>query len=141
VLLLGVTGTVAGCGSSTPYAGYCSEVKAQQQALTEATAQGAATGLLAALPSFRALQAKAPSDIADDWTLLVHQVEQLQTALTAAGVDPSTYDPATPPAGLSAAQRTAITTAATGLASPDVVSAFTAVQQEARDVCQTPLTL
>jgi uncharacterized protein (DUF1778 family) len=58
-----------------------------------------------------------------------------------AHVDPSTYDAKHPPAGVTAAQRQAIAEAATRLGSTSSLTALDAVQQQARDVCHTPLSL
>jgi hypothetical protein len=123
------------------FAPYCEEVERQQKPLSEAFAQGETTGLLSALPSFEALQDDAPDDIADDWGTVVRRVTVLRDALDDAGVDPETYDPEKPPAGVSREQRAAITAAATALANPTTQRSFQAVQQQVRDVCGTPLTL
>ena len=139
VLLLTLTAT--GCGEDDPFADYCAEVSTQQKALTEAFADRGPTALIDALPSFRALREEAPRDIADEWQVLVGRIGALVDALEAADVDPATYDAAQPPAGLDAAQRTAIEAAATELAAPAVRTALAAVDQQARDVCKTPLYL
>lgn len=131
--------TLTACGEDDPYADYCAEVKAQQKPLTEAQAAGGATALIDALPSFRALQEEAPRDIADDWDLLIGRIEALVGALEDAGVDPTTYDRDQPPEGLSADDKTAIDAAAKELTAPATVAASDGVQQQALDVCQTPL--
>jgi hypothetical protein len=123
------------------FTAYCDEVGRQQQALSDALAQGETTGLLAALPSFEALEAEAPDDIADEWGTVVRRVTVLRDALDDAGVDPATYDPEKPPPGVTRDQRVAITAAANGLSDPTTQQAFQAVQQQVRDVCGTPLTL
>lgn len=122
-----------------PYAAYCGLVVDHRGLISAASEQGATTGLIAALPSFRALAAGAPSDIADDWAVVVSAISGLQDALDAAGVDPATYDRAQPPAGLTAEQRGAIDAAATRLDSGATRAAIGAVDQEARDVCHSPL--
>lgn len=123
------------------FSAYCEEVERQQQPLSEAFAQGETTGLLAALPSFEKLQDEAPDDIADEWGTVVRRIAVLRDALDDAGVDPATYDPEKPPAGVTRDQRAAISAAATALASRPTQQAFQAVQQQVRDVCGTPLTL
>jgi hypothetical protein len=138
-LTMGLAGGLTACGEDDPYADYCAEVKAQQKALTEAQAAGGATALIDALPSFRALQEESPRDIADEWDLIVGRVEALVEALEAADVDPSTYDRDQPPAGLSDDEKTAIDAAAGELTAPSTVQASEGVQQQALDVCQTPL--
>lgn len=126
---------------SDPYAAYCSTVADHRGVIATATEQGATTGLIAALPSFEALRAQAPADIADDWTTVVKAVQGLQDALRTAGVDPATYDDAHPPAGLTTGQRGAIEAAAARLGSDETRAALAAVDQEARDVCHSPLML
>lgn len=139
VLAASLAGGLTACGEDDPYADYCAEVKAQQKALTEAQAAGGATALIDALPSFRALQEESPRDLADEWDLLVGRVETLVEALEAADVDPSTYDRDQPPEGLSDDEKTAIDAAARELTAPSTVQASEGVQQQALDVCKTPL--
>lgn len=140
----------AGCGSDDedPYAvperfqDYCEEVEAQQVVLGDALRSGAeATGLIKALPSFEALAAKAPDDIADDWDVVIERIDDLVAALEAAGVDPETYDRRRPPAGLDPQERAAIDAAATALVSATTGNAMSSVEQHARDVCKTQLAL
>ena len=138
-LAVAVLGAASGC-SGDPTEEYCSEVQAQQKPLTEAAAAGA-TGLLQALPSFEVLRDKAPDDIADDWAIVVQRITVLRNALDDAGVEPGAYDPEEPPADLSEQEQAAITAAATGLVTDAMVTALSSVQQHARDVCKTPLTL
>ncbi len=132
---------LAGCGEDDRFADYCEEVKTQQRPLTEAAAQEGATGLIVALPSFEALQEKSPPDIADEWATVTRRIQVLVDALEEAGVDPATYDRENPPEGLSEEDRAAIDAAARELASPAVVVALEGVQQQARDVCKTPMSL
>jgi len=129
---------LAGCGGD-PYEAYCDEVAAQRPAISDAVEQGAAVGLLTALPSFEALADKAPSDIADDWSVVVDRLTALDRALSDADVDPTTYDPEKPPTGLSDDQQRRIRGAATQLLNPVTGRALDAVEQQARDVCGAPL--
>lgn len=124
-----------------PYAGYCDVVAEQRGLIAAATDQGATTGLIAALPSFQALQAKAPADVANDWDTVITAIDDLVGALQDAGVDASTYDRAHPPTGVDKQQRQAIDAAATRLGSAPTREALAAVDQEARDVCHSPLML
>ena len=139
VALLGAT--VAGCGEDDPFAAYCEEVSSQQRAITEALAVEGPTALIEALPSFEALSDKAPNDITDEWLVLVRGIEGLAQALEDADADPATYDRDEPPAGVTEEQQAAIDTAARRLTAPETVLALEAVQQQARDVCKTPLSL
>ena len=141
---------VSGCGSDDddPYAipdrfeEYCAEVEAHQAHIGEAlNTGGETTGLIKALPSFEALAAKAPDDIADDWEVVVERIGDLVDAFDAAGVDPESYDRRDPPAGLDQEQKDAIDAAAVALVSATTGLAMSSVQQHARDVCKTPLLL
>lgn len=132
---------LAGCGEDPEEvrADYCEVVTERQAELSEIMAEESPTTLLRALPVFRDLAEEAPPDIADDWTVLIDAIEELQGALERAEVDPSTYDPGQPPDELTAEQRGAIERAAAGLLHPRTDAAFQAVDQQARDVCTTPL--
>jgi hypothetical protein len=142
VLVVAILGaTVVGCAEDDPFATYCEEVSSQQKAITEALAVEGPTALIEALPSFEALSDKAPNDITDEWLVLVRSIEGLVQALEDADVDPATYDRDAPPAGVTEEQQAAIDTAARRLTAPETVLALEAVQQQARDVCKTPLSL
>lgn len=132
---------LAACGDDDPFAAYCEEVKTQQKPLSEAAAQSDTTGLIAALPSFEALEEKSPDDIADEWAIVTQRIQVLVDALETADVVPATYDRKNPPEGLSEEDRAAIDAAARELASPGMVVALEGVQQQARDVCKTPMSL
>lgn len=133
-----MTVTVAGCGGGDDY---CEAVEDRQSELTEITASGAPVALLDALPVFRDLAESAPDDLRDEWRTLLGPLEELDDALRAAGVDPSAYEPGGLPDSLTAADRERIESAALALAAPSVAGAFDGIQQQAKDVCHTPLTL
>jgi hypothetical protein len=139
VLALAVVLGLSGC--ATDQERYCEEVAEQQEPLTEAFAADPREAFFLALPSFRALAAEAPRDIRDEWDTLIGAVEDLEEALDEAGVEPAAYDPEDLPAGLGAEDREAIEAAADRLASAEVAAALAGVEQQARDVCQTPLSL
>ncbi|WP_370288005.1 hypothetical protein [Nocardioides sp.] len=128
-------------GDDDPYAAYCDQVREQRDALGAALAAGPTTGLLRALPSFEKLRADAPRDIRDEWQVVTSRIVELRDALREADVEPSSYDPAKPPSGLTAAQRQAIQAAAVRLGDQETALALAGVQQQARDVCKTPLSL
>jgi len=133
---------LAGCGGDEdPFEAYCDEVKERQAALSEDLAGGSATALIEALPEFEALKAKSPDDLRDEWATVTRRIEALKDALEDAGVDPATYDRKHPPAGVTKAQRRAIEAAARALATPEMAAALDGVEQQARDVCRTPLVL
>lgn len=127
--------------SGDPFADYCAEVEEHRAELGAALSAGPTTGLLRALPTFEALAQKAPDDLRDEWKIVVDRTTDLRDALTDADVNPATYDPENPPTGLSDADSAAIETAAVRLGAQDTRAAFSGVSQQARDVCQTPLSL
>lgn len=139
--LLAVSSLVAGCAEDDPFEAYCDEVKAQQEALSEDLAGGSATALIDALPEFEQLRDKSPDDLRDEWDTVTSRIGDLVEALEDAGVDPSTYDSKKPPAEVSTEQRKAIGAAARALATPEMAAALDGVEQQARDVCKTPLAL
>jgi len=142
-LLVGVLLPVAltGCSNSPEdvRADYCKVVEEQQFALTEALADDSPSALLSALPVFRELAEEAPRDIDDDWTRFIDALEGLQEALDAAGVDAASYDAKQPPEDVTEEQQAAIARAADELVHPEVSAAFEGLQQQAKDVCKTPL--
>ena len=118
---------------------YCDAVKAHQQELGDVLGDGAPDALLKALPILRDLADRAPDDLRDEWKIVIDAISGLQDALHDAGVDPATYDRDHPPAGLSQDDKDAIDAAARQLSSEATVTAFSGVDQEAKDVCGTPL--
>ncbi len=130
---------LAGCGGGG--GDYCGAVKDHQSELGSIVSSGGKTALIRALPVFEDLQSRAPQDVKDDWQLLVTRITDLRSALDHAGVDPASYDPAHPPAGLGAEDRGLILRAAARLAASDTQQALANVQQEVLDVCHTPLEL
>jgi hypothetical protein len=130
---------LTGCGGGGK--GYCQTVADHQSEIASAMRSDPHTGALRLLPAFEDLRDVAPDDVADDWQLLVTRITALRTALDDAGVDPTSYDPAHPPAGLTSEERARIRRAAGQLAAPDTVQALGAVQQEVLDVCHEPLEL
>ena len=120
---------------------YCSAVEEHQEELTRITTDGQRDSLLRALEIFQDLQSKAPGDITDEWQQVVSRIEDLDEALRAADVDPTTYDRKDPPAGVSDEDRARIDAAARELGSGSTLAALQDLDQQARDVCHTPLSL
>jgi hypothetical protein len=135
--LLAVTLLVTGCADQKEK--YCDAVKDHQQELGQTLGDGGPTALFTALPIFRDLADEAPDDLRDEWKTLIDAVAGLQQALEDAGVDPATYDRDHPPEGLSQADQESIDAAARQLTSQETVTAFSGVDQQAKDVCDTPL--
>ena len=139
VLVLALVPLAGGCGD--PKDDYCSAVKDHEQGLSQIVSDGRQDSLIRALDIFKDLQDKAPSDVTDEWQQLVSRIEALDTALRDVGVDPASYDRQKPPAGLSTEDKARIDAAARELGSEETLQALQSLDQEARDVCQTPLTL
>jgi hypothetical protein len=140
VVVLTLLPLAAGCGGSRQE-DYCAAVKEHQEALTEIVTGGGQDSLIRALDIFKDLQQVAPSDITDEWQQLVGRIETLDEALRAADVDPATYDRKSPPKGLSDEEKSRIDAAARELGSGATLGALAALDQQARDVCKTPLSL
>lgn len=121
---------------------YCDAVEEHQERLTEIAAEGGPTALLDALEIYRDLREQAPSDIRDEWQQVVGSLENLQGALADAGVDdPAEFDADDPPEGVTEEQLEAIARAADAVGSTETRDALAGLEQQARDVCKTPLGL
>jgi len=130
---------LSGCGSDQD--DYCDAVAEHQQELSDIVGSGDPDALIQALDVFHDLQDQAPDDISDEWQQLVGRIEALQDALDDAGVDAATYDRDDPPAGVTDEQAAAIDAAAKELGNGTTLRALQDLDQQARDVCKTPLTL
>lgn len=139
VLLALVVPLLAACGDDQD--GYCDAVSEHQEHLSEIVGGGKPDAMLQALDIFQDLADRAPSDISDEWQQVVGSVESLQDALDDAGVDGATYDRDNPPSDVTAEQQEAIDDAAARVGGAETVRAITDLDQQARDVCHTPLTL
>ena len=135
--LLTVGALATGCADDQER--YCEAIEESQAELSEQAAGGGPAALIEGLATFEELAAEAPSDIRDEWSLLIDRVSALRDALDDAGVDAATYDVARPPAGLADADRERIAQAARDLGSDETQRALADVEQQALDVCQTPL--
>jgi hypothetical protein len=120
---------------------YCAAVKDHQAELGEVLGTNTPDALLKALPIFEELADRAPEDIGDEWATVLEALRALRDALADAGVDPASYDRDHPPAGLSQADKDAIDAAARQVGSEATATAFNGVEQQAKDVCGTPLQL
>lgn len=138
LLALAVAPWASSCGKPS-LSSYCDAVKSNRDQLSKVS-QGATSSTLDALPILRELRDRSPDDVRADWNHVVSAFERLQRAFDDAHVDPSSYDPKHPPAGLTADQRSAIAAAVAGITTGSTAQSWFVVQQEVRDVCQTPLT-
>lgn len=136
---LAIALTLLASGCKDQQEKYCDAVHDHQRELGQELGDGSPDALLEALPIFKELESEAPEDIRDEWTTVIDALEGLQHALEDANVDPSTYDRQHPPAGLSQDDKDAIDAAARQLTSDETVTAFSGVDQHAKDVCGTPL--
>ena len=139
VLLALVVPLLVACGDDQD--DYCDAVTDHQERLSELVSSGKPDAMLQALEIFQDLQERAPRDVSDEWQQVVGSVEALEKALDDADVDAATYDRDKPPAGLTAVQKKAIDDAATRLGGGETIQALKDLDQQARDVCHTPLTL
>ena len=136
-MLLAAT-LLTGCGGDD----YCGAVEEHQAELTDVTASGSPAALLEALPIFRDLQEQAPEDIQRRLAGVPGPARPSSTTRSGhADVDPAAYDPKNLPADLTDEERERIEAAGVALADPAVVAAFDGVQQQAKDVCHTPMSI
>ncbi|WP_134768349.1 hypothetical protein [Nocardioides sp. 1609] len=141
-LLAGLLVPLTACGEDPDaFESYCDVVVDEQAELGRVlAADDGAAGLLPGLPAFERLEAAAPDDIADDWSVVVQRLSTLADALEAAGVDPATYDPVDPPDGVTPEELEAIESGAGSVRSEALREAVENVEQQSRDVCKTELT-
>lgn len=128
---------LVGCGGDAT-SDYCESVQEHQRELSDVAASSEPGAIFDALDAYRDLEEDAPRDLRDEWDQVIGRIGALQDALDEADVDPSTYDSKTledlPPA-----QRRAIQGAARDLGDEATVSAMAGIEQQALDVCKTPL--
>lgn len=128
---------LAGCGANS-IDDYCADLKAQQKEMA-AMFDSTSSSVLNNLSMMRELAAKAPDDLADEWQVFLTALDGLDKALKDAGVKPSDFQDGKPPAGLSAADRSAIIAAANQITGEQVVQAASGIEQQGRDVCKVNL--
>ena len=126
-----------GCGGNSEDA-YCAALKSDQTIFAD---DGTGVALITNLPRLEALAARAPDDLDDEWQTFTTALESLRDAIKAAGLKPSDFVDGKPPAGTTAAARTAIAQAANELSDDDVVTAASGIEQQAKDVCKLQLGL
>lgn len=125
--------------TSNSTSGYCNALSSNETKISEILGSGDPTALVDNLGLFETLASNAPADVAGSWTALTTAIASLQSAISASGHRPSEFAGGKFPAGLTTAQRQAITSAADTLSSVTTVNASKAIDQEVRDVCQINL--
>lgn len=123
---------------------YCAELEDQQKALADLALGSRDPGpelYPELLGLWRELQEEAPDDLADEWSTLVFAMEGFLEAVERTGATPESFDPDRPPPGATESEVAAARDAAEKLVAPRVFSAAESVQQHARDVCKTDLSL
>jgi len=118
---------------------YCGQV-AERSANVQAGG-GVMQNVVEGLPQLRDLADAAPSDLKDEWQVVVSAVDGMRQAFADTGVDPATTDLSKLPDTVTAEQRQRLKAAASKLVSPGVQAAVNGIQQQALDVCHTPLEL
>ena len=126
-----------GCGADSE-ADYCAALKADQTIFAD---DGTGLALISNLPKLEKLAADAPDDLVDEWQTFTSALETLRDAVRAAGLKPSQFVDGKPPAGTPAAASRTIADAANELASEDVVTAASGIEQQGKDVCKLQLGL
>lgn len=127
--------SATGCGGDESY---CDRVKDEADSLGRISEQGGPGAFLKALPTLEELADNAPSDLKDEWQTFIDALHGLRDALADAGVDADQLGSKLP-AGLTPAERRRIHGSAALLASPEVIAAVRGIEQQAKDVCKTPL--
>jgi hypothetical protein len=121
--------------------GYCAAMSADQKLFAQMEDDPSGVGLLAHRGTLHDLGDRAPDDLTDEWQTFLGALDAFAKTLDQAGVKPGDFVDGRPPTGLSAAQRSRIASAASELASPDVVEAADGIEQQAKDVCKLQLGL
>lgn len=129
----------SGAERSGPGSDYCEAVQENQAALSDVAASTEPGAVFEALERYRDLADEAPADLRDEWRQVIRRIEALEDSLDEADVDPLDYDPATTLNALPADERRAITGAARDLGDEATVQAMAGIEQQALDVCRTPL--
>jgi hypothetical protein len=151
IVVLGA-GLVTGCGSSGgsggsggSSSGYCSEIKSSAESIKSFTA-GSGTPDFTKLADFIAkahdLANKAPSDIKDDWTVLVGAMDALTSALSDAGLkleDMGMLMAGQMPPGVDTSKLAGLAPKLQAIGSANVTKAGNAISKQAKDVCKVDL--
>lgn len=137
---LALAGVLSGCAQEQQER-YCEAVEANQARLGEIVSEGRWDAMIQARPVFEDLAGEAPADIRDEWRTVLEAVRGFEQAVSAADVDLSDYDPEDPPESVTEEEQAEIERAVRQLVAPDTAEALGGLEQQARDVCHTPLEL
>jgi hypothetical protein len=149
IVVLGA-GLVTGCGSSgggsgSSSSGYCSEIKSSAESIKSFTASSGTpdfTKLSDFIAKAHELADKAPSDIKDDWTVMVGAMDALTSALDDAGLkleDLGAMMSGQVPDGVDASKLAGLATKLQSIGSEQVTKAGDAISKQAKDVCKVDL--
>ncbi len=150
-LAVGLLAAGAGCSESEDdrRRAYCDQVAQDADGITRAVDEGGPGAFLEVLPTLEGLSEKSPSDLKDEWQILLDALHGLDEALDATGLDPADLDGADLdgadqgggglPRDLPRADRRRVRGAASVLAAPEVVAATRGIEQHALDICKQPL--
>jgi len=148
IVLLG-TGLVTGCGSSGGGSGsssaYCNDLKSSAASIKSFTASSG-TPDFSKLSDFidkaHELAGKAPSDIKDDWAVMVSAMDALTSTLAEAGLkieDIGTLMTGQLPDGVDPTKLAGLTTKLQEIGSDKVQKAGDAISKQAKDTCKVDL--
>lgn len=131
---------VTGCSKSQDEVrdDYCAAVKEHSEDLIRLSDEGGPEAFAKMLPTLEELAAEAPEDLADEWSSYLDALRGWRDALDESGVEPADLAGGMPK-DLARDDKRRIRGAATVLRSPEVTAASEGIEQQALDVCGTPL--
>jgi len=146
IVLLG-TGLVTGCGSSSggsSSSAYCKDLKSSAASIKTFTAGSTPdfTKLSDFIDKAHELAKKAPSDIKDDWAVMVSAMDALTSTLNEAGIkieDLGTLMSGQLPDGVDPSKLAGLTTKLQAIGSDKVQKAGDAISKQAKDTCKVDL--
>ncbi len=137
-----VTALLVGCSSQE--SDYCAALKDQKATFTKLADDAAQEGsdyLTTALTLFETMRAEAPDSLRDEWDTVVFAWSDLIETLRDVGIDPRGFDPSKRPDGVSVQEFNQVKQVAAKLSSLRVRDAVGGINEQARDVCKTDLSL
>lgn len=138
VLLVGTGLSAAACQEGDDREDYCDLVESRAEELTRTVDEGGAGAFIELLPTLQELGRAAPGDLKDEWRTFLNALEALRDVLEETGVEPEEVDGKLPD-DLTGDERRRVRSTAALLGSPEVVTAVQGIEQQALDVCHTPI--